>query len=116
MKSLRTRLLIGMIGSLAVLLIVFGLILDASIEFMMVREFDFYLETLRNTGQRTARSWPSRPTSKTPSYRGRPSSPARFRFSLLSSRTGGTPGPRPLGSQYHRARGPLPTYPRKRQP
>ena len=32
MKSLRTRLLIGMIGSFAVLLIVFGLILDAPIE------------------------------------------------------------------------------------
>lgn len=49
MKSLRTRLLIGMTASFAVLLIAFGLILDASIEFMMVREFDFYLETLAKT-------------------------------------------------------------------
>lgn len=49
MKSLGTRLLAGMIGSFAMLLIVFGLILDASIEYMLVREFDFYLETLAKT-------------------------------------------------------------------
>jgi signal transduction histidine kinase len=49
MKSLRTRLLAGMIGSFALLLIVFGLIMDASIEYMLVREFDFYLETLAKT-------------------------------------------------------------------
>ncbi len=49
MKSLRTRLLVGMIGSFAVLLIAFGFILDASIEYMLVREFDFYLETLAKT-------------------------------------------------------------------
>ncbi|MFW6169549.1 MAG: hypothetical protein ACODAD_03600 [Planctomycetota bacterium] len=49
MKSLRARLLVGMIGSFAVLLIAFGLILDASIEYMMVREFNSYLETLAKT-------------------------------------------------------------------
>ncbi len=49
MKSLRTRLLVGMIGSFALLLLVFGLVIDASIEYMLVREFDFYLETVGRT-------------------------------------------------------------------
>jgi len=46
MKSLSARLFAGMTGSFALLLIVFGLIIDASIEFMLIREFDFYLETV----------------------------------------------------------------------
>lgn len=49
MKSLRTNLLVGMIGSFAVLLAAFGLVLDASIEYGFVREFDFYLETVART-------------------------------------------------------------------
>jgi hypothetical protein len=49
MKSLRVRLIIGMVGSFALLLLVFGLILDRVIEFTMVREFDFYLQTLAKT-------------------------------------------------------------------
>ncbi|NUQ65518.1 MAG: GHKL domain-containing protein [Pirellulales bacterium] len=49
MKSLRVRLLVGMIGSFALLLTVFGLAIDASIEYMLVREFDFYLETVVRT-------------------------------------------------------------------
>jgi len=48
-KSLRTRLLIGMIGSFALLLTVFGFIIDALIEYTLVREFDFYLETVVRT-------------------------------------------------------------------
>lgn len=54
MKSLRARLLSGMIGSLAVLLGAFGLMLDAAIEYMFVREFDFYLETLAKALAATA--------------------------------------------------------------
>jgi two-component system sensor histidine kinase QseC len=49
MKSLRARLLVGMIGSFALLLVVFGLVIDAAIEYMLVREFDFYLETVVRT-------------------------------------------------------------------
>jgi heavy metal sensor kinase len=49
MKSLRARLLVGMIGSLVLLLFVFGLVIDAAIEYMLVREFDFYLETVART-------------------------------------------------------------------
>ncbi len=55
MKSLRTRLLVAMTGSFALLLAVFGLILDASFEYMLVREFDFYLETLAKTLAAAAR-------------------------------------------------------------
>lgn len=49
MKSLRTRLLVGMIGSFALLLIIFGFVIDALIEYTLVREFDFYLETVART-------------------------------------------------------------------
>ena len=49
MKSLRTRLLVGMIGSFALLLVAFGLVIDALIEYTLVREFDFYLETVART-------------------------------------------------------------------
>lgn len=49
MNSLRARLLVGMIGSFALLLVVFGLIIDAAIEYMLVREFDFYLATVART-------------------------------------------------------------------
>jgi two-component system heavy metal sensor histidine kinase CusS len=49
MKSLRARLLVGMIGSFALLLVVFGVVLDALIEYTLVREFDFYLETVAQT-------------------------------------------------------------------
>jgi len=49
MNSLRARLLVGMIGSFALLLAVFGLVLDRVIEFTLVREFDFYLQTLAET-------------------------------------------------------------------
>jgi len=48
-KSLRTRLLVGMIGSFALLLVAFGLVIDALIEYTLVREFDFYLETVART-------------------------------------------------------------------
>ncbi len=47
--SLRARLLTGMIGSFAVLLVLFGLVIDAAIEYSFVREFDFYLETVART-------------------------------------------------------------------
>jgi len=49
MRSLRARLLIGMIGSFALLLVVFGLVIDAAIEYTLIREFDFYLETVART-------------------------------------------------------------------
>ncbi len=49
MKSLRARLLVGMIGSLALLLLAFGLLIDALIEYTLIREFDFYLETVART-------------------------------------------------------------------
>ena len=49
MISLRARLLTGMIGSFAVLLGLFGLAIDAAIEYSFVREFDFYLETVART-------------------------------------------------------------------
>ena len=49
MKSLRTRLLVAMIGSFALLLVAFGVVIDASIEYGFVREFDFYLETVVRT-------------------------------------------------------------------
>jgi len=48
-RSLRTRLLVGMIGSFALLLVAFGLVIDALIEYTLVREFDFYLETVART-------------------------------------------------------------------
>ena len=38
-----------MIGSFALLLVVFGLVIDALIEYTLVREFDFYLETVART-------------------------------------------------------------------
>jgi len=38
-----------MIGSFALLLMAFGLAIDALIEYMLVREFDFYLETVART-------------------------------------------------------------------
>jgi hypothetical protein len=47
--SLRARLLVGMIGSFALLLVAFGLVIGASIEYSFVREFDFYLETVART-------------------------------------------------------------------
>jgi signal transduction histidine kinase len=43
-----------MIGSFALLLIVFGLIIDGLLEFTLVREFDFYLETVARTLAATA--------------------------------------------------------------
>lgn len=49
MNSLRTRLLVGMIGSFALLLAAFGVLIDALIEYTLVREFDFYLETVVRT-------------------------------------------------------------------
>lgn len=49
MNSLRARLLLGTIGSFVLLLAVFGLVLDRVIEFTLVREFDFYLQTLAKT-------------------------------------------------------------------
>lgn len=49
MKSLRTRSLVGMIGSFALLLVAFGLAIDALIEYTLVREFDFYVETVART-------------------------------------------------------------------
>lgn len=49
MNSLRARLLLGMIGSFVLLLAAFGLVLDRVIEFTLVREFDFYLQTLAKT-------------------------------------------------------------------
>jgi len=53
-SSLRMRLLAGMIGSFALLLIVFGLLIDGVLEFTLVREFDFYLETVARTLATTA--------------------------------------------------------------
>lgn len=38
-----------MIGSFALLLVLFGLVIDALIEYTLVREFDFYLETVART-------------------------------------------------------------------
>jgi hypothetical protein len=49
MKSLRARLLAGIICSFACLLIVFGLVLDIAIEYTLTREFDFYLESVART-------------------------------------------------------------------
>ena len=49
MKSLRARLLVAMIGSFTLLLVAFGVFIDASIEYVLVREFDFYLETVART-------------------------------------------------------------------
>lgn len=49
MKSIRARLLAGMTGSLALLLVIFGFVIYATIRLTLLKEFDFYLETVART-------------------------------------------------------------------